>query len=408
MGRLASRIEESWSATDWRRGRVLLAVAGGWLLLLGLRFVLPALLPQIKAEFGVDNASAGVAITVVWLTYGLMQFPAGVLTDRTGERRLLVWSLAITAGSTLLLSLAPVFAGFLVACAGFGLGAGLYGPARGVLLSRTFPRRDGLAIGFTIAAGSVGAASLPVIATTVSASYDWRTALGALAPLCLVVALLLRLWVPRTDDGDGTLSLPSVGRLVAELRRRAVVIGVAAESAATFVFQAVTAFLPTYLAVEKGIAPGVAAGLYAIVFVSSALCQPVAGNVADRIGYRPTLVGVAASSIVPLAALPFVEGVVPLGVAIFALGVQQGLIPVNNAYLVSQISTDVKGTAWGFSRMVFFALASTGSSVVGVMADAQLFDEAFWLLAAIASVTTAVYWWLPTAREATDEGAVAP
>ena len=46
-------------------GWVIGSVAIGWLLILGLRFTLPALVPQLKATFGIGNATAGIAITVV-------------------------------------------------------------------------------------------------------------------------------------------------------------------------------------------------------------------------------------------------------------------------------------------------------------------------------------------------------
>src|SRR6056297_4051038 len=77
------------------RGWVLVTVAGGWFFTLGLRFVIPALLPRIKDTFGVGNAAAGLAVTVVWLTYAGMQLPAGAMVDRVGERKLLTASLLV-------------------------------------------------------------------------------------------------------------------------------------------------------------------------------------------------------------------------------------------------------------------------------------------------------------------------
>ena len=81
------------------RGWALLAIAVGWLFVLGGRFLVPAVLPQVKATFGLGNADAGVAISVLWATYALMQSPAGLLTDRLGERRLLAGSLLLAAGA---------------------------------------------------------------------------------------------------------------------------------------------------------------------------------------------------------------------------------------------------------------------------------------------------------------------
>ena len=107
------------------RGWTLLAVAGGWFFILGLRFVVPALLPAITRGFPVSNAAAGGAITLLWVTYAAVQFPAGALVDRLGERRLLVASIAAGAAGLVGYAFSPTFAVFLAATAAFGFGSGL-------------------------------------------------------------------------------------------------------------------------------------------------------------------------------------------------------------------------------------------------------------------------------------------
>ena len=63
------------------------AIASGYFLTLGLRFVLPALVPSIKASFGIDNTTAGLAITVVWAGDAIMRFPPVYpLTDSASGR----------------------------------------------------------------------------------------------------------------------------------------------------------------------------------------------------------------------------------------------------------------------------------------------------------------------------------
>jgi len=118
------------------QGRVhlLITVATGWFLILGMRFVVPAVLPTIRAEYQIDNATAGFAVTVLWITYAVMQFPTGALVDRVGERVLLVTSLLFSGLSLLAYGVSPVFSLFLLVTAAFGFGTGLYGPSRGTLL----------------------------------------------------------------------------------------------------------------------------------------------------------------------------------------------------------------------------------------------------------------------------------
>ncbi|WP_440009785.1 MFS transporter [Halomicrococcus sp. SG-WS-1] len=77
------------------RGWALVAIALGWLLILGTRITIPVLLPGIKTTFAIDNATAGFTITVIWTVYGLSQFPAGLPSNRIGDRKVLIASLVV-------------------------------------------------------------------------------------------------------------------------------------------------------------------------------------------------------------------------------------------------------------------------------------------------------------------------
>lgn len=379
------------------RGPTLVAVATGWLLILGLRFTVPALLPQVKATFTIDNATAGVAVTVIWATYALMQFPAGVLVDRVGERTLLAASLVGTAVGLIALGFAPGFGVFLLACAGFGLGTGVFGPPRGTVLSRTF-ERDGAAFGITLAAGSVGAAALPLLAGALVGRVGWRLLVAGVAPAFLVVGIVTWWVVPEREyevGEDATLGEVVRGVRVA-VTTRSVVVGVVAVTLLLFVFQGVTAFLPTYLVEVKGLDQGTAAAMYAALFLFGAAFQAVAGGAADRFGDRSVLGAVAVFSILPLLGLPFAAGFAPLALLSALVGVRMAIGPVNNAYLVGVLPEEVRGTAWGLLRTLFFLVGSTGSVVVGAMADRGLFDEAFLLLAGLTAVGAACYAFLPS------------
>lgn len=382
------------------RGWALVAVASGWLVILGARFLVPAVLPQVKAAFGVGNAGGGLAVTIIWAAYALMQSPAGLLADRLGERRLLAGSLLLSGGSVVVLGAAPAFVGFLVGCGTFGLATGLYGPARGTALSRIFPDDDGAAIGATLAAGSVGSAAFPFVAGSVVGSVGWRSVVVGPA-LPLVAAGVLAWWaVPEREGEDGPdADPPPAGDLARDVFRavriRGVAVAVLAVTLMVFVFQGLSAFYVTYLVDVKGIDQRVAAGLFALVFVAGAVSQAAGGSLADRVGERPVLVGTAAAGVVTVGALPFVDGVVPLAALSALIGIRLAIAPVSNAYVIAVLPASVRGTAWGTLRTGLFLLGASGSTVVGVLADRGLFDEAFLLLAALTAVGGALYAFLP-------------
>jgi nitrate/nitrite transporter NarK len=73
---------------------VLGSVGFGWVLILGIRLVVPALFPSIKAEFVFKNTIAGSIYTVLLGVAALLQFPGGVIADRVGAARCSHWGSA--------------------------------------------------------------------------------------------------------------------------------------------------------------------------------------------------------------------------------------------------------------------------------------------------------------------------
>ncbi|WP_458189710.1 MFS transporter [Haladaptatus sp. NG-WS-4] len=381
------------------RGWLLVAVAVGWAFTLGLRFLIPALLPQIKSTFAVSNATVGLAITALWVGYALMQFPAGVLVDRIGERVLLTGSLGLSGLSLCLVGFSPVFAVFFAASVAFGLGSGLYGPSRGTVLSRTFAGNAGMAFGVTLAMGSIGSAVLPGAATAVVGRVGWRVVLGSLAVPFFAVAVLAWRVVPEhapaPETTDTTLRPARLLRaVVGTLSDRSIFLATVAVGLLLFVFQGLTAFLPVYLE-TKGLDQQTAALLFGLMFVSGAFSQVVAGNTADRIGIKPVLLVVTAIGVVTPIALTLASRTTVLAVVVVVLGTRMAIAPVTNAYIVETLPDHVEGAAWGFIRTGFFLVASTGSTFVGFFADADRFDAAFLVLAVLSALALGCYLLLP-------------
>jgi len=383
------------------RDRVIVVLALGWFFTLGMRFLVPAVLPQIKTDFGMDNTTAGVAVTAIWGGYALMQFPAGALIDRVGERRLLTVSLIAAGVSVLVLAASPTTVAFVAGCGLFGLATGLFGPARGTTLSRTFPDSEGRAFGLTLAAGSVGSALLPLLAGLLVGPFGWQVSVAFTAPGFLLVGVATWLVVrdrrARSDEDEASGGL-SVGALLDVFERAEVVVPVAAITLLLFGLEGITAFLPTYLHDVKGLSPAVSSGVFALFFVGGAIWQFAAGNLSDRYSERLVLVGFTGFSVLVLLGLPFVNGLPALAVVVFLLGARNGISPISNAYIISVLPDRIQGAAWGFIRTVFFLLGSTGSIVVGSLADRGYFVAAFFGIAALTAVAAALYLRLPDRR----------
>ncbi|WP_234403540.1 MFS transporter [Halarchaeum acidiphilum] len=193
-------------------------------------------------------------------------------------------------------------------------------------------------------------------------------------------------------------SVPLTSALWRAINRRAVVIPVLAITLVMFGLEGVTAFLPTYLHDVGGLSSALASGVYALFFVGGALGQVAAGNLSDRYGDRIVLIAVAVLNVAALVAVPFVSGLVPLAVVVFLLGTRNGIAPISNAYIIAVLPDEIQGTAWGMLRTGFFLVGSTGSIVVGWLADRGQFASAFYVIAAATAAAALLYVYLPNRR----------
>ncbi|WP_458190757.1 MFS transporter [Haladaptatus sp. NG-WS-4] len=379
------------------RGWALVVIALGWLLILGMRITIPVLLPGIKATFAIDNATAGFTITVIWAVYGLSQFPAGLLSNRIGDRKVLIASLVVMTVSVGALAAAPIFLMFLGMAALVGVGNGLYGPTRGTLLSSLYPDNDSTAIGFTLAVGSLGAAALPILAGAVVTRFGWRIPIAGVVPIFLITTVLAWRVIPpiAPTETTGTVSRHHLRGLLSAVGRRPVLLGIGGKTIRVFVFQGLSAFLPTYLITVKGLDEVTASVLFAALFVSGAVAQIGGGRAVSRYGNRSVLVALAGVSVLPLLVLPFVSGVVSIAIVIVLMGIQLGITPVTNTYLINALPPANRNGAWGLLRTGYFLVASTGSIFVGILADEGYFDSALVALGCLLAVVAVIFTFLP-------------
>jgi MFS family permease len=374
---------------DLRRdgpGWVLLTVSLGWFLTLGVRVVYPALLPQVTAEFGVGNATAGLFVGVLWTTYALLQFPGGVLADAVGERLVLAGSVVLTGGAVAAIVLSGTLELFVLATVLLGLGTGLYGTTRLTVVSAVYDRMETTAIGVSQAAGNVGNVVLSAAAGLVSVYLGWRWGFGHLLPVLLLSAVGLWVAVPRhasaaTDDEPFARTMRKVARAVRTPRVLAVTVLL---SLNMFLYQSVTGFLPTYLVAEKGVQPGTAATLFSLFFAAAIGVQFLSGVVADRLGNRVAIAAFVGTSVPAFALLTVVESFPALVVVVILLSSLLGAMPPVNAAGVGALPPEIRGSGFGLLRTCYIAFGAVGPPTVGLLADAGRFDAAFLGLGAVA------------------------
>ncbi|ELZ13398.1 major facilitator superfamily protein [Haloterrigena salina JCM 13891] len=384
---------------------VLVLTATIWFLAKFLRYAFPPLFDSFGASYGVSNAVLGTAYTGLMLVYAAMQFPSGVLADRFGSVGVITAGVVVAAVAALALVVDSPFLVLVGAMLVMGAGTGAHKTVAVRLLSRAYPARTGRALGVLDTFGAFGGVVAPaVIVAVASVSFplgdSWRLLfLGAgLVGLALGAAFRVRVPQRLPDDSAGdaataAVSAGGIGQYTTLLRDPRFAVFALLTVLFSFTYNGFVAFAPLYLTQEAGLTDATASLLYSALFLAS-LVQLVTGDLSDRVGRLPLIVGtlgIASVALTALIALTGTAGPPVLGVALVAVGIgSHGFRPVRGAYLMSAIPDDVAGGGLGVVRTLLMAAGAIAPAIVGTLSEVAGFRPAFALLAASVAAATAL------------------
>ncbi|MFL2652863.1 MAG: MFS transporter [Dehalococcoidia bacterium] len=158
------------------------------------------------SEWEVNVSSISLAASIGWLVNGLANPILGQLSDKYGPKIVMVFcSLIVSLSSILVATSYNVFTlsfyyGFLIS---FATGTG--GPL-GIILSRWFARRRGVAMGAVMAGGSIGSLFFIPLLTFIAINYSWELAWVVVGLFGLIVVVPSSIIVLKNTPSDLNLS----------------------------------------------------------------------------------------------------------------------------------------------------------------------------------------------------------
>jgi len=358
-------------------GRMLFVAALAWATLQMGRFILPPLLPEIRAGLGLTIAQTGVVLTVLQGVYSVFQYPSGRLSDSLSRATLIVPGLAVLALGFVLIGAAAVYPMLVLGTAVLGLGKGLYAIPSRALLSDLFVEQRGRALGLFSAGTDLGGVVASGVSVLVIQYATWRTPFFPVATVLGVLGVLFVVWSRepyRVERADLEV-VATVRRLLATPRQRWTLV---AYALFFFMVNGVINFLPTYLRVEKGLSPELASSAFALLFVFGLAVKPTAGAISDRVPRRLVTIAGLLLGAVALGAVVLAGSLVALALAtvLFAVG-YKSQFPVIDAILMDAAPDDNVGGDLGAARALFLGVGSLGPTYVGFVADAYDYTAAF-------------------------------
>lgn len=190
---------------------VAVVVLGAFLALLNQTVMSPAL-PVIMSDFAIDASTAQWIMSIYPLVSGIMVPVSAFLIDKFSTRALFFGATLVFALGTLLCAAAPDFLFLIIGRVLQAAGSGVLMPLVSVVPMLVFPvEKRGTAMGMAGIVMSAGPAVGPVVGGAVIDTYGWRTMIGAIVPLAILVLVLGVFMLKNVGElKNPKLDLPSV------------------------------------------------------------------------------------------------------------------------------------------------------------------------------------------------------
>ncbi len=357
--------------------------SAGWFLVLSGRLTTSTLLLKIEESFGIDHAQAGLALTGMWLSYGVMQFPSGLWSDIRGRKVTILCALGTFSLAFIFMGISMNYGLFFFFLVMLGLGSGCFQTASISMLSDLYLANRGKALGLQASSGSI-AGLVPIAVPVLAELYHWRALFIMWGILSLSLAFLFRRYsVETTRLPQGVSIKDRFMDGVSVLKQGTTRLFLAVNLILVFTWMGFMSFFPAYTIENKGLTPFQAGVAFALISFSGILLKPLIGIISDRGRKKPIITALLFITAIAAGGLVFIESFALICVAAFLMAFITSIFLVMNSYLMDYWEERGRGGKLGFYRTITILVGSPTSAFIGYTATRYGFDTPFFVLAVL-------------------------
>lgn len=358
-----------------------------------------AVLPLLRSDWQISAWQAGMVQSAYHVGFLVSLFSVGFLSDRYGARRIYLVTGAAAVASGLLFAL---FAdGFVSALLLYGLtglcSGGSYTPGLAIVAQR-MKERQGRALGYYLAAASLGYAIGLLIASAMIPIAGWRGAFVVTA--CFPLLGMALGWRALRDVPNVVHALPdghgNHSRLLEVVRNKPAMLSIWGYTFHAWELLGLWAWLPAFLA-AAAVAGGTAgtdaaslgATLAALTYLVAVVGSVLGGSLSDRLGRTAVTLAMSIASLACSFTFGWMVGApmfLLVAVAIFynVTGVADSSI--HSTTLTELTDPRYLGAAYSLRSLLGFGAGAISPWVFGLMLDwgrsgGSLPDHVVWGLA---------------------------
>jgi len=352
----------------------------------------------VKSLGGTDQI-IGLISAVSPIAGIVLSFPAGILADRIGKRRLLVVSGFVFASAPLLyLVISNAF--WLIPVRFFhGVSTAILGPVASAVICGAYPESKGEKLGIYSSATLVGRTIAPIAggaiitaAAVFSAAWTYRAVYAAAFAVALPVLIMTLLIKEDAGIKVAALTLRDFAESLKEFITNGRLAGTAfIEMAIYFTFGAFETYLPVYL-LSKGY-PAFEIGLiFSLQIIAIALTKPFFGKLSDAVDRRVQIVTgilILGASIALITSMPGTVSIAALGI-VFGLGMSLATV-ATGTYIADVARKENLGGSLGALSSIMDIGHSTGPLLTGIAVGSLSYTGGFLICSAVCAVSCIIF-----------------
>ncbi|HEX7860294.1 MAG TPA: MFS transporter [Verrucomicrobiae bacterium] len=331
-------------------------------------------------------------VTVLMLSYFVPAYPVGVLADRFSKRKLLALGLAINAIGFLGLALSKNY-GQAIACMIIsGVGGSAFHPAATALIARLYPGATGRAFGLLGIGASAGFFLGPIYTGFRGAQSGWRAPVLELGILGLLTAIVFYALADEEPAGPATTHEHKPSE---QLFPRAAlwfffIAAAFAFSLRDFTGSSMGSLGSLFLQKAHGLSTERTGGILSMIFIASAISNPLFGKLSDKGVGRWTTFALAVAGIIVASFPRFSPALAPVVFAIYGFFFM-ATYPMVEGALMSAVPHHIRGRVFGLfitiggilGNLAHWAMGAFVKGLGPASAQVSSYFGMYWILAAL-------------------------
>lgn len=332
-------------------------------------------LPLFTVYLGANPAVVGIIAAVSAFTGIVASIPAGILSDKIGRKKMLIFSAIVFSTAPFLYLFITQIWHLAIVRFYHGLATAIFVPVAMALVADLFQQERGEKMGWfststlggRFVAPIVGGALIGAITFSPAMSFKAVYIVCGLAGIVTLI-LILKLKTPAEKEPNKLPRSELFGLFKMVISNRFILITSAVEASILFAYGTFETFLPLY-AIKVGLTAYEIGIFLSAQILVLALTKPIMGRFSDKHGRKPQIfVGTIIGSIC-IGSFFFFQSFIPLLFLSIVFGFCISIVTSATAAFIADLSNIVsRGSAMGTLGSIMDIGHTTGPIVAGLVA----------------------------------------